>query len=511
MVQSLEQARFLIVDDHFDLADNVREILEEEGAAVMHAATAAQALDLACQPFDVALVDIRLPDATGLSLVPRLKALGDGISEVVLITGDASLEDAIEAVQAGAYDYVLKPFDPSKLLASLERAVNQVRIQRRALELASKLEAREANLRTVLETVQALLVVLDEHGRIELANQAVASALGMDAGGLAGRKLTEFVPVTERSTWETRVAALLAGDDAASFESRLTPAGSAGGADRHLQWQLRAILRDGRPQIYASGLDVTDVQALEQRTRLSEKLAAVGTLAAGLAHEIRNPLNAGSLQLQLLERRIAKSCGHIPEADRMRLEAPVAVVREEIQRLSHLVEDFLNFARPTELHPRRIDLAALVLQLVELEGPAAQARNIALVARVPEEEVRIEADREKLRQVLLNLVNNALEAVGKDGSVEVEVRHDGDGAVLHVRDDGPGIPEEQLARIFEPFFSTKEQGTGLGMAISHSLISLHGGDIRISCDDGTTVQVVLPARPPEQIALDMRPSVLRGS
>lgn len=506
----LDGARVLIVDDHFDLADNVREILEEEGATVWHAATAAEAVELARSPFDIALVDIRLPDATGLSLVPRLKTLGDGTAEVLLITGDASLEDAIEAVSSGAYDYVLKPFDPGKLLASLERAVSQVRTQRRAADLARQLESREADLRSLVETVQALLVVLDADGRIELANQAFRAALCAPPDAYRDRKLVEFVPATERVAWSQMWSDLLRDGVPGAFEGRLTPLGDR--PDRTVNWQLRAIRReDGQLQVYASGLDVTEVQALERRTRLAEKLAAVGTLAAGLAHEIRNPLNAGSLQLQLLERRMAKACAKIADADRLRLEAPVAVVREELSRLSHLVEDFLNFARPAELLPRSMDVVAFVRQVVELEQPAAQHRNITLTTQLPPGPLRVEADREKLRQVLINLVNNALEAVDADGNVTISVVPDGDGIVIEVRDDGPGIPDDKLARIFEPFFSTKEQGTGLGMAISHSLVSLHGGDIRIHCDAGTTVQVVLPARPPAQVVLDMREATLRGS
>lgn len=506
----LKDARVLLVDDHFDLADNVREILEEEGSSVVHAATAAQALQLAAEPFDIALVDIRLPDATGLSLVPRLKALGDGTAEVLLITGDASLEDAIEAVSSGAYDYVLKPFDPGKLLASLERAVSQVRTQRRAAHLARQLESREADLRSLVETVQALLVVLDADGRIELANHAVRHALGASPSELEERKLESFIPATERASWNRTWRELAEGGDTGAFEGRLTPVG--GTADRHVNWQLRSIRReDGQMQVYASGLDVTEFQSLERRTRLSEKLAAVGTLAAGLAHEIRNPLNAGSLQLQLLERRIAKTCEHIPPEAHERLDGPVAVVRDELARLSHLVEDFLNFARPANLTPRPMDVVAFVRQVVELERPAAQQRNIELRAELPNAPVRIDADREKLRQVLINLVNNALEAVESDGHVILAVRPDGDGVLIEVRDDGPGIPTDKLARIFEPFFSTKEQGTGLGMAISHSLVSLHGGDIQISVDGGTTVRVILPARPPDQIVLDMRETTLLGS
>src|SRR5262245_18479024 len=125
----LQDARILLVDDHVELVENLTEILEDEGACVTAAAKASEALERAPAGFDVALVDIRLPDGTGLALVPALRHLGDGLSEVLLITGNASLDGAIEAVGREAYAYVLKPFNPEDLIATVSRALVKVRLQ----------------------------------------------------------------------------------------------------------------------------------------------------------------------------------------------------------------------------------------------------------------------------------------------------------------------------------------------------------------------------------------------
>ena len=194
----LTGARILIVDDHYDLADNVREIVEEEGATAAHAATAAAGLELAeREQFDVALVDIRLPDDKGLNLVPRIKQTGDGMVEALLITGDALLEDAIAAVQSGAYDYVLKPFDPNHLLASIERALNQVRSRRETVRLSAALETSERSLRTLVDAVQALLVVFDQEGTILRANAAASAAFGRSADELVGQSFFSLLPSAE--------------------------------------------------------------------------------------------------------------------------------------------------------------------------------------------------------------------------------------------------------------------------------------------------------------------------
>ncbi len=492
----LEGARVLLVDDHPDLAENIQEILEDEGAQVVLASTAAEALERTAADLDLALVDIRLPDAKGLSLIPEIKRRSRGLTEVLLITGDALLEDAIDAVKFGAYDYLLKPFDPETLLSTLERARESVRLRREKDELSRALARSEENLRTLVDTVGALLLVLDDRGRVILANPAVANASGQSQEELVGVDWFEVhVPRSQRVDARARFSSLLASGRPASFEGRVTRADGRG--DRRVLWQWsRLQVPSGSYHVYASGQDVSSLRELERRTKLAEKLAAVGTLAAGLAHEIRNPLNAATLQLQLLERRMVKH--GVPD----RLKDPVGVVQSEIKRLSSLVEDFLRFARPTDIHPQKVDLRQIAEHVLKLETPAAEQRGAKLRVDIPAEPVEIKVDLDKIQQVIINLVNNALEAVGQGGEVELVVRQDGDGARIEVNDDGPGIPAEHLARIFEPFFSTKTTGTGLGMAICHSLVQVHGGDIKIRVKDGTKITVELPPEPPKAVAVD---------
>ncbi|HET6584502.1 MAG TPA: response regulator, partial [Nannocystaceae bacterium] len=324
-------AQLLIIDDHRDLAANLGELLADAGAVVEEAGNAHDGLERARLGFDVALVDVRLPDALGLALVPRLRAL-DPLAAIVLITGHASIDDAISAVRAGAYAYVLKPFDSGELLVTLGRAVEQVRLARRAATLQRALERSEAELRTLVDTVEALLLVLDERGRILHANAAVATATGVPLAELYGAEWIErFVPRAEHATVASTLERVRSGESGVALESRVLGRVGTEVYEHLVRWRLAGLATDTGFRIYASGIDMTDVRALERRTRLAEKLAAVGTVSAGLAHEIRNPLNAAGLQLQLLERRIAKL-----SAD-ARVREPLALVHAEIARLSRLV------------------------------------------------------------------------------------------------------------------------------------------------------------------------------
>jgi signal transduction histidine kinase len=234
-------------------------------------------------------------------------------------------------------------------------------------------------------------------------------------------------------------------------------------------------------------LDTQDKLVIRERRAQSDRILAMKTMSAGLAHEVRNPLNAAKLQLELLERRLRR------QSDDVRLIEPTELAQKEIERLTALLNEFLAFARPPELHAQEHDVVAVVRQVVELERIASEARGVtlALVAEPPQ--LPAEVDAAKLHQLVLNLVRNACEAVGSGGHVTASVGLDDARFRIQIQDDGPGIPDEVRARIYEPFFSTKEGGTGLGMSIVHSLVSLHSGTIDVDTGPGgTRFEVVIP-------------------
>lgn len=487
---SLKNSRILVIDDHADLVENLQEILEAQGAVVETATSAVAGLELAQTPFDVALVDVRLPDERGPAIVPRLKS-GDGLQEVLLVTGHASIQDAVEAVKAGAFAYVLKPFDTDELLSTVAHACEQVQLRRKTAKLQHALEGSEEALRTMVDTVQALLLVLDQEFRVVQANPAVAAATGRKLEELIGADWLQLcVPPRSRAALHEALAIVRddhAGVSADSLLLRLLKDGAV--EERAISWRLSGLGTGADFRIYASGLDTTELHELQRRTRLAEKLAAVGTVSAGLAHEIRNPLNAANLQLQLLERRVSRV-----STDR-RIFEPLETVRKEISRLGDLVTDFLTFTRPRALNTAKVDLCALLEQVVGLVRPLAEERGVNLQANTTP--TTVEADQARLEQVLLNLVRNALDAVADHtGQVIASVDHDGAGARIVVKDNGPGVPEDISARLFEPFFTTKAAGTGLGLAIAHKIVELHGGQIHLRSDAGAVFTITLPPSPP---------------
>lgn len=233
---------------------------------------------------------------------------------------------------------------------------------------------------------------------------------------------------------------------------------------------------------------MTKERELERRARQNERLAAAGALAAGLAHEIRNPLNGASLHLSVLDRSLARS----PDVPPLAREA-TDVLRAEIKRLSGLVTGFLEVARPRPLARAAVDVNDLARSVAALLALEAEAQHKTLAIEPCPLPATAELDIERVKQVMINLVRNGLDAVGEGGRVVVRVRRLPHHVEIDVEDDGRGIPDP-AAPIFDAFYTTKERGTGLGLSIVHRIATDHGGDVRFDSRPGSTVFTVrIPA------------------
>ncbi len=236
--------------------------------------------------------------------------------------------------------------------------------------------------------------------------------------------------------------------------------------------------------------DVTDWLALEQRVRIADKLAALHTLSAGVAHELRNPLSAMDLNLHLLEEELRERAS-LPEQGARYLH----VLNAECHRLSVILDNFMKFARPGSVGLHEVNVSTLIEHITALMQFEAEERKIRLEQAVEEPLPSVLGDETAISQVLVNIVVNAFHAMPNGGlcRIAAEARH-ANGTrwlVVSVKDTGIGIKKEELARVFEPFYTTKSSGTGLGLAIAYRIMEDHGGTIQVSSTPGIGTTAVL--------------------
>jgi signal transduction histidine kinase len=326
----------------------------------------------------------------------------------------------------------------------------------------------------VIERTAALVTTLDGADRILLFNSRCEEAFRIGREASRGRSWLELcVRLEDRRAAAERLGAVRGGEVVGPFAA-CVPVDSDAGAPRCIRWHLTLLEPD---IVCATGIDVTGEEEAAVRCRRDERIAALGTMTAGLAHELRNPLNAAHLQLDLARRRLARN-GELNGA----LHA-VEVASAEVTRLGRLVDEFLVFARPGALQLARGDLRLLVEATVDQLRAEAAARSIEVVVEAAES-VYAEFDDVRMTQALHHLLRNAIEATGGGGVVRVAVRAAGGRATFLVEDSGPGLPAG--APVFEPFYTTKANGTGLGLAIAHRIACDHGGSIAVDSSPGRT-------------------------
>jgi len=409
-------------------------------------------------------------DYKGLAIVP-LSRRGERIGAVAIVSREERIFGGADLERIEALSDLLS--------VSLENA-----------ELVDTLRQTEWRFRTLFRSAPDAVLTVLESGRIREANDAVRDVTSVDAPQVIGRMLSELVVDADRERLLEALGRSFAGR-ASRIEVSFAPlAGSDESVTPRLVSLAMTKLSDGDPAtVLIIGRDITAEREMRLRLMKSDRLAAVGELVAGVAHEVNNPLSSISAFAQLLLRDESLSP---PQRE------SIEVIRSETTRASYVVKDLLAFARRSEPRREPVDVNAVVERTLRLRSYQFAASHVTVESRLADDLPPVLGDARQLQQVCLNLVTNAAQAMGSRGGgmLTIVTRAEGRDAVLEVCDTGPGIPEDVRARIFEPFFTTKAEGegTGLGLSVSYGIVGSHGGTIAVASSSaaGTTFRVTIP-------------------
>ncbi len=343
----------------------------------------------------------------------------------------------------------------------------------------------------LLATTRDAVVCIDKDSRIVLFNAAAEQMFGYPAGEIIGEKVEKLMAEPYASEHDSYVERYeQTGEAHAIGKIRSVAARRASGELFPIELSVTKVEIGDRARYGAFIRDISDKVSLQERVLERERMAAIGATAASFAHEIGNPLNNMSMQVSLLERRLSRVEPQIDAKIRDGLDALLG----EARRLGKLLDDFRALARRQPLSTTPADLTELVFDLIRSETPALNSRGITVTHEIPEEGGAASFDREKLRQVLLNLVKNAADAMLDGGHLHVRMVEDESTTRLEVRDTGGGVPEG--VDVFEPFVSSKPERAGLGLTVAMQIIQAHGGSLRHEPmpSSGTMFIVELPRR-----------------
>jgi len=402
------------------------------------------------------------------ALVARLDPSGSAAAEPVLPTGMLLAFVVIVGVLAGVLGRRVRATHDD-----LERTTRE-------------LDRLRVDNDVILRHLATGVLTVDAWGTVAYLNPAAEQVLGLHTPGLRGRTLQEALPERIGPLRDLVQQTLARGEP--RLRAELT-AQSAAGHELVLGVTTNLLRHEGAVTgVVAVFQDLTEVRAMELRVRRNQTLAEVGALAAGIAHELRNGLNPISGSVEFLQRELK------PEGESAVL---MGLITRECARLNRFVSDLLSYARERDLVLEPLDLDEHMDELRDgLRRDPRCAGGVRAVFEPPGAGVRLRGDREQLRQVWLNLVNNALDAMAGAGTLTVRWRPAGDGrAVVEFEDQGAGIAPEVLPRVGEPFFTTKQEGTGLGVAMAQRIVERHGGTLVFESAPGrgTIARVSLPA------------------
>ncbi|MBM4351680.1 MAG: response regulator [Deltaproteobacteria bacterium] len=513
--------KILIIDDDPSICRIFKRFLTAKGYELSTSGDSEEGLFLMRSGFfNLIILDIALPGIDGLTLLSKIKSFSPD-TEVIMITGHWDIDTAVQSFKFGAHDYLTKPIEIDLLFQVIQKALEKQalefdkrhlisEIQFKSIILEKQKEMLEGKLiegdqrifrlikreiftkrvfEKLIESLPLGVMVINKEGQVLMCNKVQEIFSGLPRDFLLGKNLFQKSSPIELNPWQEMARAFL---ESKYYEVKVVDQRPE--EERILSITLSSLI-DGKGDstgfIFLTA-DITNEKKIEEQIIQSEKMTAIGQLAANLAHQIRNPLAIiGSATQCCLEK----------EGTKNGLKKYFKVIYRNVQNANKIISDLLDFAKPKPLEFKKNDVNQILIELYRLLKMDFSKNRIRVLRRFDRYLPQIHCDKESLKQVFFNLLMNSKQAMPKGGAISIITRHKSrdQTAEIIIKDTGKGIPKEHIPNIFNPYFTTKEKGIGLGLSVVNSIISEHCGKIIPKSHEGkgTKMTITLPLNHPK--------------
>ncbi|QEG39665.1 hybrid sensor histidine kinase/response regulator [Roseimaritima ulvae] len=471
--------RILIIEDDPDTRANLKDILELDGHTVYTASSyeESQTVTSRCQ-IGLVISDRRLPEGMIEDFLGELSVQAAG-AEIIVVTAYGDMHSTITALRLGVSDYVIKPIIPDDIRGTVLRIAERQRLRR---ALAEEHQFSD----DVLNTAEAIVLVLDLDGRVVRFNPFFEQLTGWTLDTLRGQDWFQHCISPADRERVKNVFVSVAHD--AQTRGVVNEVLGIDQQSHRIRWSNTTLknAEGATHAVLAVGVDISDLAEAQMRALRAERLAAIGQTVTALAHESRNALQRINAATDVLALELA---------DNLPAQEELQSLRRASKDVQGLLEEVRSFSAPLHLNPARACLPDLWRRVWDdLQGSRA-GRVVELVESLDGSELDAEMDSSRIEQVLRNLFENSLAACTDPARIELSCNGESDCLQLHYQDNGPGLNAEQRQRMFEPFYTTKDTGTGLGMSICQRIVEAHHGTITIEkSTSGASFLIRLPRR-----------------
>ncbi len=475
----------LVIDDDETVNQVIADYLREYGLMVNQAYDGPSAIEMfERERHDLVFLDYRMPEMDGIEVLKRIRNL-DKNAFVVFMTGEGSEDVAVTAMKSGAVDYLTKPISFTGLAHLTGKLIKEHDLMLENIKLKAVSEAQKNYIVSITETLGEAVITADRAGRIDFMNSTAIRLWG-STGSLTGQDIgilfhnvhrdifAEINSALDEGLERYEVECLFKKHDNCTFPGFMTAS--------------RINIDPYHDYIVVVVRDLSDIEEMRRRMINTEKLASLGKVVEGVAHELRNSLTS----LGGFSRRLSNVIQDLEEP-----KLYLNYIMDDVRRLENVIHEIEEYVNYTKIHKPvfvQVDIRDVVAEVIQKTFSEGAFQGIKYVVNAPEGLSHIQADRDFMIEAFSNLIKNACETMGENGLLEINIGMDPEYLVVDVIDTGKGIPPDVIKELFNPFFTTKQKGAGVGLTKVYMIMEEHGGYISVksTVGKGTRMRVYLP-------------------